>query len=172
MTNNNKSNLGAPIAVIRKQLSEDPEVLQIAEAFKIPLETYIDMVLKYAEDPDLEPELTILDEEEIQTHGETLPTQSDVLKWLEAVENGQVELSGPEASTNDVIEKDGPALQASKFTGVESKKSPRKGQPFKQSLSSAKNKPGSSVLKEQLSKRRAQQIQQKNTKQVPVTTDN
>ena len=157
MTNNKKSNLGAPIAVIRKQLSEDPDTLEIAKAFKIPVETYIDMVLKYAQNPDLEPELTILDEDEIQTHGETLPTQAEVMKWLEQVESGEIDLTGPQTSTNDVLEKQASGPQASKFTGATEKKVASKGQPFRQSLSSNTGGNGNSVLKDQLSKRRSQQ---------------
>ena len=166
MSNNNKSNLGAPLSVVRQQLLDDPSTREIAKAFKIPVEKYIEMVLKYAQNPDLEPELTILDEDEIQTHGEVLPTENEVVAWLEQVANGEIDILHPQTSTQDVVEKASPSQAPSKFTGGSVKKKPVKGQPFRQDLSSA------SVLKKQVNQRRAQKNLTKKTKPVAATADN
>jgi hypothetical protein len=165
MNDSKKSNLGAPASVIRQQLMDDEDTKTIAAAFKIPLEKYVELVMTYAQDPEKDVELTILDEDEIQQDQVDIPTQEEVMTWLEQVASGEIEIGPPQVSTKDILEKGSSASPSSKYTGSAPKPAPSSGDPFKRSLPSSANEAAGSVLKKQLKQKQNQaKLEPKNTK--------
>jgi len=146
-----KVNLGGPITVVRKQLLEDADTKAIAKAFKMPLEKYVDLVLMYAQNPEREPQLTVLDEDEMQEEGADLPTQAEVMDWLNKVESGEIVLGGP-VDAQDVLEKTKKSPNSAKFSGLTAAPRPS---PFVDGGPQASSQAGS-ILKKQLQSQRAQ----------------
>ncbi len=64
-----KRGLKRPIEVVRAELLKDPETKKIAEAVSMQLEDYVELVLKYAQDKDKEPELAVISDEELRRNG-------------------------------------------------------------------------------------------------------
>ena len=160
-----KRSLGAPLEVVRQQLMEDEDTIAIAKSFELPLEKYVEMVLQYALDPNKEPEIILLDEEVQQTHGEKLPSQHEVLDWLEKVASGEIELGPPQMSMTDKVEKVNDRSGLSKLTGAKAR--PGLSYPSSPPPSNAM----SSVLKQELMNRRSQENIQKLTKQKDTSPD-
>ena len=165
MTEKPKRSLGAPLEVVRQQLMEDEDTIAIAKSFELPIEKYVEMVLQYAQDPDKEPELILLDDEVQQTHGEKLPSQHEVLDWLEKVASGEIELGPPQMSMRDKVEKHNDRSGLSKITGANDRPS------LSSPSSPLPNHARSSVLKQELMNRRSQENIQKFTKQKNTSTD-
>jgi hypothetical protein len=108
MTNGDEKSLGMPLEIARKNLRDDPQTLAIAEALGVDVETYIDRVLEYAQHPEKEPELELLDDASVAQLGPEAPSVEDVTRWLEQVEAGEVELDG----RVKVAERDGYSTEA------------------------------------------------------------
>jgi hypothetical protein len=145
-----KASLGAPVSVVRQQLLDDADTKEIAKAFKMPLEQYVDLVLMYAQNPDKDPILTILDEDEMQGEGADLPTQAQVLDWLNKVESGEIELA-PTSLVKDVLESAEPDASAAKFAKPSE---PPRASVFKNGAPKKTSSAGS-ALKQQLEAQRA-----------------
>lgn len=160
-----KRSLGAPLEVVRQQLMEDEDTIAIAKSFELPLEKYVEMVLEYALDPEKEPEITLLDDEVQQTHGEKLPTQHEVMSWLDQVASGEIELGPPQLSNRDKLEKANNHKGLNKLTG--GKPRPIMSAPSPQIA----NNEISSVLKKELMNRRSQENIHKFTKQNDSSPD-
>lgn len=71
-----KRGLKRPIEVVRAELLNDSDTKKIAAAVNMKLEDYVELVLKYAQDKDLQPELNIVPDEELRKNGIT-PVTSD-----------------------------------------------------------------------------------------------
>ncbi|MFP2928851.1 hypothetical protein ACLESO_27365 [Pyxidicoccus sp. 3LG] len=67
--NKPKRGLKRPVEVVRAELLKDPETRKIAEAVSMKLEDYVELVLKYAQDKDKEPEVTVISDEELKKNG-------------------------------------------------------------------------------------------------------
>jgi hypothetical protein len=66
-----KRGLKRPVEVVRAELLKDPETKKIAQAVSMKLEDYVELVLKYAQDKDKEPELHVASDEELKKNGFT-----------------------------------------------------------------------------------------------------
>ena len=165
MSDKPKRSLGAPLEVVRQQLMEDEDTISIAKSFEMPLEAYVEMVLEYALDPDKEPEITLLDDEVQQTHGEKLPTQHEVMKWLEQVASGEIELGPPQLSNRDKLEKSNDLGRLSRVTGASNRSVRSNPAP------PVINNEMSSVLKKELMNRRSQENIHKFTKPNETSSD-
>jgi hypothetical protein len=64
-----KRGLKRPVEVVRAELLKDPETKRIAEAVSMKLEDYVELVLKYAQDKDKEPEIAVVSDEELRKNG-------------------------------------------------------------------------------------------------------
>lgn len=86
---------------IRAALLADPHVAAMAETLDVPLEDYIAQVLHFVKNPDAEPEIVILSEEELrQNNLPPAPTGQEVGRvLLEAV--AVVEASNPASKYAD-----------------------------------------------------------------------
>ncbi|QSQ21600.1 hypothetical protein JY651_41585 [Pyxidicoccus parkwayensis] len=101
--NKPKRGLKRPVEVVRAELLKDPETKKIAEAVSMKLEDYVELVLKYAQDKDKEPELAVVSDEELKKNGFT-PMSTDEVATL-IVKGMKGELPGSP-----------PDFEASKFT--------------------------------------------------------
>lgn len=57
------------LAAMRQRLIDDPNTKKIAETVKMPLEKYIESVMKYLANPNLEPQLKIVPDAELRKQG-------------------------------------------------------------------------------------------------------
>jgi hypothetical protein len=67
--NKPKRGLKRPIEVVRAELLKDPETKKIAQAVSMELADYVELVLKYAQDKDKEPEVAVVSDEELRKNG-------------------------------------------------------------------------------------------------------
>ncbi len=64
-----KRGLKRPVEVVRAELLKDPETKRIAQAVSMKLEDYVELVLKYAQDKDKQPELAVVPDAELRKNG-------------------------------------------------------------------------------------------------------
>lgn len=101
--NKPKRGLKRPVEVVRAELLKDPETKKIAEAVNMKLEDYVELVLKYAQDKDLEPELAVVSDEELKKNGFTPMSPEEAANILIKGMKGELPGSPPD-------------FEASKFT--------------------------------------------------------
>lgn len=101
--NKPKRGLKRPVEVVRAELLKDPETKKIAEAVSMKLEDYVELVLKYAQDKDKEPELAVVSDEELKKNGFTPMTADETADLIIKGMKGQLPGSPPD-------------FEASKFT--------------------------------------------------------
>ncbi len=101
--NKPKRGLKRPVEVVRAELLKDPETKKIAEAVSMKLEDYVELVLKYAQDKDKEPELAVVSDEELKKNG---------FKPLSSEEAANILIKGMKGE----LPGSPPDFEASKFT--------------------------------------------------------
>ena len=127
-----------PLAIARKNLREDPQTAAIAKELGVDVEEYIEQVLEYAQNPDKEPELELLDDEAAQDLGPEAATMDEVVSWLEAVESGEITLEdrvqvaeadgfSKDAERSEVLRQQAGAEMSRRAPGVEEMTAPKKG---------------------------------------------
>lgn len=87
-----KGKLGMPEHIARQKLLEAPETKEIAEALGVELEAYVDRVLFYAKNPDVDPEFNVVPDEDLVEAGVDVPSVSEVTAWFEGVASGEIEI--------------------------------------------------------------------------------
>ncbi|MFY1827412.1 hypothetical protein ACN47A_15940 [Myxococcus fulvus] len=91
-----KRGLKRPIEVVRAELLNDADTKKIAKAVGMKLEDYVELVLKYAQDKDLEPELNIVPDEELKKNGITPVTSDEAADLLIRGMKGELPGSAPD----------------------------------------------------------------------------
>jgi len=94
--NKPKRGLKRPVEVVRAELLKDPETKKIAEAVSMKLEDYVELVLKYAQDKDKEPELAVVSDEELKKNGFTPLSAEDAANILIKGMKGELPGSPPD----------------------------------------------------------------------------
>ncbi|MBZ4399050.1 hypothetical protein OWM54_20630 [Myxococcus sp. MISCRS1] len=102
-----KRGLKRPIEVVRAELLNDADTKKIAKAVGMKLEDYVELVLKYAQDKDLEPELNIVPDEELKKNGITPVTSDEAADLLIRGMKGELPGSAPDFD-NSKFEKSTP----------------------------------------------------------------
>jgi hypothetical protein len=114
--NTPKRGLERPVEVVRAELLKDPETKKIAEAVSMELEEYVELVLQYAQDPDKEPELAVVSDEELMENGFTPLSSEEAADILIQGMKGQLPGSAPDFEesnfTQDKAAAGKPALSA------------------------------------------------------------
>lgn len=100
MTEQKPRGLGRPVSVVRAELMADEETQTIARTLGMPLEDYVERVLHFAQNPDAEPQLEVVDDEVLQEMDPQLPTMGDMMSWLQKVDSGEISL-GPQELITD-----------------------------------------------------------------------
>ena len=100
--------LETPVEEVRDELLNDPDTANIAKKLCMPLEEYVEQVLYYAQNPDIEPEFDLIPEEEVKSYGGS--TIEEVKQWFIDVQEGKIDLRLPhekdafeEAKKNPII---------------------------------------------------------------------
>ncbi|MCK6547981.1 hypothetical protein L6R52_19175 [Myxococcota bacterium] len=101
MTEEKTRNLGMPLDAAREQLLRDPSTTAIAKSLGVDVAQYVDMVLDFARHPDKQPELHVLDEEELEEQGASVPSPADVTRWLDGVARGEIAVGPAKVHEHD-----------------------------------------------------------------------
>ena len=87
-----------PVEMAIQKLRDDPETKKIADAFNMELEDYIAQVMEYAQNPDLEPQLQIMADDDLRELGMEIPADGAIEQWFEDVASGKIKPdTGPDA---------------------------------------------------------------------------
>ncbi len=89
----NHGALGMPVSVAKQQLRDDPNTHAIAKGLGVDVEEYIDKVIYYAQNPDADPQMSVLPDEELAEAGANVATEREVLGWFKKVADGEVDLT-------------------------------------------------------------------------------
>lgn len=111
-----KRGLKRPVEVVRAELLKDPETKRIAEAVSMKLEDYVELVLKYAQDKDKEPELAVVSDEDLRKNGFNPLSAEEAADILIKGMKGELPGSVPDFDSSKFEQKGGagkPSLNAS-----------------------------------------------------------
>jgi hypothetical protein len=145
-----KPGLGMPVEVARQQLIDDSETQELAKTFGVTVEEYADLVLEYAQNPDKQPELHVIDDEEWQESGVDAATTADVRTWFQGVIDGDIDLTPEHQKINDRVSSDRQQEQSKKAAGLEAKISAPQFESMERKVVVDQETPMGSVLKDQL----------------------
>ncbi|MBI3184209.1 MAG: hypothetical protein HYZ28_18915 [Myxococcales bacterium] len=81
---------------LRAKIERDPNTAKIAKELQIPVEEYVEMVLHYALNPNEEPELVMVKDEDLRAHGYKPPRMEDIVDYLKE----SAEISGVHERTD------------------------------------------------------------------------
>ncbi|MBI2378407.1 MAG: hypothetical protein HYV07_30695 [Deltaproteobacteria bacterium] len=141
--------LQRPIEVFRQELRDDPETTKMAEALGLTVDEFVEKVIGYAKNPDKEPELVVIDEEEAAEEGIDVPSVADVQRWLKDVENGKVPIGTTPVHVEDGFTTQRPDEEVKKAVGVDADlQAPTVGAPKSQIV--VEDTPMGSILRQQL----------------------
>jgi hypothetical protein len=81
------------LEMVRKRVLSDPNTAKIAKELNIPLEDYVTQVVYFVLHPEADPDMLLVEDQDLRAQGHTPPKQSEMLAYLkEAV--AVVEASG------------------------------------------------------------------------------
>jgi hypothetical protein len=100
---------------IRAKVLADPNTAKIAAELRVPLEEFVQRVVFFATNPDAEPELFVMTDENVKANGGSVPDLKAVVQYLdreyEATNGTQV--SRFEQKTNSLPVPPAPRIEAS-----------------------------------------------------------
>ena len=81
-----------PVEEVRAELMKSEETQQLAKTLGLKLEDYVEKVLSYYKDPNKQPMMYVLSEEQIRAAGVEPPTEKAIMEWLQKVDSGEIDL--------------------------------------------------------------------------------
>lgn len=151
----NKRSLGMPLEIARQKVLEDPIAQEMAQVLGMTIEAFADQVLEAAQDPE-SVQLEVMTDEEAAEFGDQIPSEAEVVQWLEAVAEGEIDLSGPEAAfSRDAVSSDFEQEKARRGAGFEAQLAAPSAEAPQRQVVVAADDPMGSVLKQQLLSERA-----------------
>ena len=76
------------LLIAKRKVIEDPNTRKIAENLGLPFDEYVALVMKFVENPNMEPILTVVPDDVLRSQGFKPPTRKEVTdKVTEYVEN-------------------------------------------------------------------------------------
>jgi hypothetical protein len=79
------------LLVAKRKVIEDPNTKRIAESLGMPFDDYVALVMKYVENPNMEPVLTVVPDDVLRSQGFNPPTRPEIAaKVKEYVENRMI----------------------------------------------------------------------------------
>lgn len=69
---------------IKAKLLADPNTAKIAEALGVGLDEYVQLILNYVEDPNLDPPIYIANDAELKSLGAVAPSTAEMKKFIES----------------------------------------------------------------------------------------
>ncbi|WP_338865469.1 hypothetical protein [Myxococcus stipitatus] len=85
--------LRRPVAELRAELLENPEVKEQARLMKVDVAAYVERILDYAQNPDKPPQLTITPDAELKAEYPNAPTVDEIANHIEKLRTGEVAIS-------------------------------------------------------------------------------
>lgn len=82
--------LKRPVEEVRAELLKDPETKRIAEAVSMKLEDYVELVLKYATDPNKEPVLNVMPDAQAKAEGYPVHSTEEVAQFFVDAAKGEL----------------------------------------------------------------------------------
>lgn len=104
-----KKSLGMPLEMARQKALQDPDVQKAAEILGVDLEEYVEKILYFAQNPDAEPELHVLDEESrlaMEAEGE-IPREAEVVEFFASAARGELPSQNRGFAKKDGFSSDG-----------------------------------------------------------------
>lgn len=152
----NKRSLGMPVEIARQKVLEDPIAQEMAQVLGMTIEAFADQVLQAAQDPD-SVQLQVMTPEEEAEFGDQIPSEAEVIQWLEAVAEGEIDVSGGPAVKfdKDAVSQDFEQEKARKGAGFEAQLAAPSAEAPQGQVVVAADDPMGSVLKQQLLSERA-----------------
>ncbi len=71
------------IEATRAQLLQDPYTAKLAEELGIPISEYVQQVLHFMQHPSEEPQVLVVEDEDLHSQGYTSPREEDMARFLE-----------------------------------------------------------------------------------------
>ena len=68
---------------LKARLLEDPSTAQLAEQLGVPLNEYIQQVLHFMQHPGEEPQLLVVEDEDLRSAGYSVPAEEAMARFLE-----------------------------------------------------------------------------------------
>jgi hypothetical protein len=68
---------------LKRELMENTETIGIAKELGIPLEDYVAQVMHFIVNPDAEPQMLVVDDDDLKANGFEVPQAEDILKFAE-----------------------------------------------------------------------------------------
>ncbi|MBI4815366.1 MAG: hypothetical protein HY791_03870 [Deltaproteobacteria bacterium] len=109
--------LSRPVEVVRQDLLADKDTVEMAKVLGLTPEEFVEKVIGYAQNPEKEPELLVIDEEEAEEEGLDIPSTADVQRWLRDVEEGKVQVGPVKLHQSDGFTTDRPEVEVARATG-------------------------------------------------------
>jgi len=102
------------LQIAKRKVLEDPNTRKIAENLGMPFDDYVALVMKFVENPNMEPTLTVVPDDILRSQGFKPPTRQEVTaKIKEYVENRLITEKSKFADPNSQRERvDGAIPQA------------------------------------------------------------
>ncbi|QSQ14810.1 hypothetical protein [Myxococcus landrumensis] len=85
--------LRRPVAELRAELLENPDVKEQARLLKVDVAAYVEKILDYAQHPDKPAQLTITPDEELKAQYPNAPTVDEIAAHIEKIRTGEVAIS-------------------------------------------------------------------------------
>ena len=89
---------------VRNKLLDDPTTQEIASNLGLTLETYVEQVVHYYTNPSEQPILQVVSDEDLAEAGVDVPSEEEIVAWLERVASGEIE---PEDAVNELTKRIG-----------------------------------------------------------------
>lgn len=77
---------------VRARIKADPETAQIAKNLGVPFDDYVELVLEFAMNPKLQPQLHVVSDEELKALDPSYMTLGEMRTFLEDVASGRRQL--------------------------------------------------------------------------------
>ncbi|AGC46296.1 hypothetical protein MYSTI_05008 [Myxococcus stipitatus DSM 14675] len=122
--------LRRPVAELRAELLENPDVKEQARLLKVDVAAYVEKILDYAQHPDKPAQLTITPDEELKAAYPDAPTVDEIANHIEKLRTGEVAISrahqrdGFSSAEGDERFKSALATDAAQLGAPESRKNP------------------------------------------------
>lgn len=86
--------LKRPVDQIRAELLADPDTQAIAQAVRMKLEDYVDLVLDYLQNPDKEPVVNVVPDDQLRAAGYDAPSAEEVANFFISAAKGDLGIAG------------------------------------------------------------------------------
>lgn len=157
-----------PVEIARQKVMADPTAKEMAKTLGLTLEAFADRVVEAAQHPD-QVELEVMAPEEEVEFGDEIPSEAEVIAWIEAVERGEIDVSSlpPNLFGTDMLSSDVKEMVARRATGAQAAMAAPRAETPRGSVVVNQGDPMGKALKNQLMLQRNRMIGNHAVKRAP-----